>query len=222
MLIKAHCHAFFILIIDRALEVSISLILKGQAVSQSRLKQGLIIGVAVSAIAGSALAISPNASTHAQDATGSTTTNSQTSGRLADAKLKACQNRQTAINNIMSRIASRGQRQLDVFNKIAERVEAFYTSKGKTLSNYDALVADVTAKKAAAQTALDAVKTSSVAFKCDGTDPKGAAASFKDELKSEIAALKAYKTAIRNLIVGVKSVQGTTTSTTNKTQGGQQ
>ena len=143
--------------------------------------------------------------------------------RLADAKLKACQNREKAINNIMARLADRGQRHLDLFTKIAERTEAFYTTKGKTLSNYDALVADVAAKKAAARTAVDAVKASSVSFKCDGTDPRGAAASFKDSLKSEIAALKDYKTAVKNLIVGVKSVQGSSTSTDNKTtSGGQQ
>lgn len=143
--------------------------------------------------------------------------------RLADAKLKACQNREKAINNIMARFADRGSKQLDVFNKIAQRTETFYSDKGKILSNYDALVADVNAKKAAAQTAVDGVKSNSVSFKCDGTDPRGAATSFKDSLKGEIAALKAYKTAIKNLIVGVKSVQGTTTSTDNKTTtGGQQ
>lgn len=143
--------------------------------------------------------------------------------RLADAKLKACQNREKAINNIMVRFADRGSKQLDVFNKIAQRTETFYATKGKTLSNYDALVADVNAKRATAQTAVNTVKSNSVSFKCDGTDPKGAAASFKDSLKSEITALKNYKTAVKNLIVGVKSVQGTTTSTDNKTTtGGQQ
>src|SRR6185369_3265620 len=105
------------------------------------------------------------------------------------------------------RIATRGQKQLDLFSTIAERTETFYTNKGKTLSNYDALVADVNAKKAAAQTTVDATKTAVTVFKCDGTDPKGAAASFKDALKNEIDALKAYKTAVKNLIVGVKSVQ---------------
>jgi hypothetical protein len=142
--------------------------------------------------------------------------------RLADAKLKACQNREKAINNIMSRIADRGQKQLDLFTSIAERTEKFYSDKGKTLSNYDALVANVTAKKDAAQTAVDSIKASSVTFKCDGTDPKGAAQTFKDSLKSEIEALKAYRSSIKDLIVGVKSVQGSTTSSDNQPTGGNQ
>lgn len=142
--------------------------------------------------------------------------------RLADAKLKACENRQKAITNIMYRLADRGQKQLDVFSTIAERTEKFYADKGKTLSNYDTLVADVNANKIVAQAAVDAVKANSITFKCDGTDPKGVAASFKEALKTEIEALKAYKTSVKNLIVGVKSVQGSTTSTENKTTGGNQ
>ncbi len=143
--------------------------------------------------------------------------------KLADAKLKACQNREKAINNILSRLADRSQKQNDLFTKIADRTEVFYKDKGKTLSNYDALVADVNTKKAAAQSQTDKIKDSSITFKCDGTDPKGALASFKESLKAEQVALKDFKTAVKNLIVGVKSAQGTTSSTDkNTTEGGQQ
>lgn len=139
--------------------------------------------------------------------------------RLTDAKLKACQNRQTAITNIMSRLSDRGQKQIDLFSSIADKTEAFYTKKGNTLSTYDALVADLAAKKALAQTAVDTVKSTSATFKCDGNDPKGAMTAFKDNRKVEITALKNYKTAVKNLIVGVKSVQGSSTSSTNSTPG---
>lgn len=139
---------------------------------------------------------------------------------LANAKLKVCQTHEKEITNITTRFSDRGTKQLDVFNKIADRTEAFYTSKGKTLSNYDTLVADVTSKKASAQAAVNTVTSSSTTFKCDGTDPKGMATSFKDSLKVEITALKDYKTAIKNLIVGVKSVESTTATTTATTTGG--
>lgn len=152
----------------------------------------------------------------------SDTAGSQAGTKLADAKLKACQNREKAINNILARIADRGQKQLDLFTTIATRTETFYTTKGKTLSNYDALVADVTAKQTAAQTTVTSIKSDSVSFKCDGTDPKGAITSFKTDLTSEISALKDYRTSVKNLIVGVKSVQSTTTSTDNSTTGGSQ
>lgn len=180
-------------------------------------------GIILAALTGVPAIALGAANSHANAAANQATdSGSPSATKLADAKLKACQNREKAINNIMGRISDRGQKQLDLFSSIATKTETFYTDKGKTLSNYDALVADVTAKKAAAQTEVDAVKAGSVTFACDGTDPKGAVASFKETLKGEIEALKAYKTAVKNLIVGVKSVQGTTSSTENKTTGGTQ
>jgi len=143
--------------------------------------------------------------------------------RLADVKLKVCQQREKTIDNIMTRMGDRGVKQLDVFTKIADRTEVFYVKSGKVLSNYNALVDGVNAKKADAQTAVTAAQSTMVAFKCDGTDPKGAASSFKTSLEAQNQALKAYKTAVKNLIVGVKSVQGTTTSSDIKqTEGSQQ
>jgi hypothetical protein len=132
--------------------------------------------------------------------------------KLADVKLKVCQKREASINRKMQNMAARGQRQIEVFNTIAERTQAFYAKNGKTLANYNALVADVAAKKAAAQAAVADNKAKSVSFKCDGSDPKGAAQSFKASLTAEQAALKAYKTAVKNLIVGVKSVVKTEAS----------
>jgi hypothetical protein len=140
--------------------------------------------------------------------------------KLADNKLKVCQRHEKTITNIMSRLRDRGTKQLDVFGKIADRTEAFYVKSGKSLSNYDVLVADVATKKAAAQTAVASLKSTSTTFDCNSTDPKGVAAGFKDSLKAEISALNDYKTAIKNLIVGVKSVQST--ASTSTTEGGEE
>jgi len=177
-------------------------------------KLGLLSAVlALAVVSSSAVFALPS-----QAATNSNATNGQT--RLAAAQLKVCQRRETVITNIMTRIASRGQKQLTLFSTIASRTETFYTDKGKTLSNYDALVADVNAKQAAAQTAVTAASSASSGFSCDGSDPKGFVSLFKDGLKSEISALQDYRTAVKNLIVGVKSVQGSTTSSANQNNGG--
>ncbi len=141
--------------------------------------------------------------------------------RLEEAKLKACQNREKAIQNIMIRLSDRGTRQLDVFTKISERTQAFYAEKGKTLSNYETLVANVEAKKAAAEAAVETVKNGSTEFECDGENPKAVVDSFKENLKSMNSALKEYKTAVKDLIVGVKSVQSTTTNEAS-TEGSQE
>ena len=136
--------------------------------------------------------------------------------KLSENKRKVCEKHQTVITNIMKRMSARGQRQLDLFTSIAEKTEKFYTAKGKTVSNYDQLTADVSAKKAAAQSAVDALSATSTSFTCSQDNPKGVATSFKAELKTEISALKAYKTSVKNLIVAVKSAQGTTTSGENQ------
>jgi hypothetical protein len=155
-------------------------------------------------------------------ATNANATSGQANGQahLAAAQLKSCQQREKAITNILARIADRGQKQLTLFGTIATRTETFYTDKGKTLSNYDALVADVNAKQAAAQTEVNAVGSASSGFSCTGSDPKGFVTSFQDSLKAEISALQDYRTAVKNLIVGVKSVQGSTTSSANKNNSG--
>lgn len=185
-------------------------------------KHSLIATMAVFSVAMAVPAVTFALPARAEEAQTNATENREAAQtRLDNVKLKVCQSREKTVNNILARIADRGQKQVDLFTKIADRTEAFYTEKGKTLSNYDALVADVTAKKAAAQTAVDATKATSVTFACDGTDPKGVVSTFQQQMKTQNEALKAYKTAVKNLIVGVKSVQGTTSSDKSSTGGNQ-
>lgn len=130
--------------------------------------------------------------------------------KLEENKLRICEEREDKIDDHMDAIAQRGQKKIDLFSTIAERVKSFYLSKGKVLSNYDELVAAVGAKKVLAQTAVDAVIDASVTFDCEGDDPKGVASEFKTKVQAMNDALKEYRTAVKNLIVGVKSVQSTT------------
>jgi len=133
--------------------------------------------------------------------------------KLTERKLAMCQKRERVVKQIMNRIVTRGERHLEVFNKISERVQAFYTDKGKTLDNYNELVSDVGAKKTNAEAALDAIKADAEAFKCDDNNPKGVGSAFKTDLKAAHQALKEYRTSIKDLLVGVKSVQSTDAKT---------
>src|SRR3989344_5038514 len=133
----------------------------------------------------------------------------QKKDRLKEDKLKICQEREDHISSSMTGAASRGEEKIALFTKIAERTEAFYVYKGKVLSNYADLVAAVNTAKAAAQAAVDTVKAGSDDFKCDGDNPKAAAKLFKIDIQAMNDALKDYRTAVKNLIVGIKSVQAT-------------
>lgn len=130
--------------------------------------------------------------------------------RLKDTRLKACQNREKRIAKLMNNLTDRATRQVMVFNQIAERTQNFYMEKGKTLSNYESLVAEVYAKKAAAEAAIAKTESARAEFSCGANDPKGVSTAFKENLKAQNEAMKAYKTTVKNLIVGVKSVNATT------------
>lgn len=209
-------------------------------------KLGLLSStLALVVVSGSAVfALPAQASVHAQstdttststttDTTGSSaasshqpTTTGQANGatHLAAAQLKACQNRESAINNIMQRIDTRGQNQLTLFGTIANRVEGFYTSKGKTVSNYDQLVAAIDTAKTQATTDLSTLQSNS-SFSCSSSNPKGMVTAFQGYLKTEITDLQNYRTAVKNLIVAVASANGVTVSGANQSsssQGGQQ
>jgi len=129
------------------------------------------------------------------------------------AKQKVCETKKRVVTNIETRIVSRGQKRMDVITKIADRVEKFYTDKGLTVSNYDTLVANVNAKKDAAQATLDTIKTDAgnvSSITCGNGQGKVVVTQFKTDLKAEQTALKAYQTAVKDLIVGVKSAKAST------------
>ncbi len=135
---------------------------------------------------------------------------------LEAAQLRACQNREAAITRIQERIARRAARHLEVFGSIADRVEAFYVRKGYSVADYNQLVGEVNAKKAAVQTQLEALKLR-VSFSCSDNDPHGMTRAFQEQRSDTIAALKNLQTAVRNLTIAVKSAvdQGNANGNTN-------
>lgn len=129
---------------------------------------------------------------------------SRDTSRLAE----KCKAQEARIKSLMTRLNTRGQKQLDVVTTISTRVQAFKTDKNLNVPNYDALVADVAAKKVAAQAAVDALKTAQITFKCDGTDPKGSASAFQEKMKAQHAAIRAYLTSVKHLLKAVKQAVG--------------
>lgn len=185
----------------------------------------LVVVLAAVLIGGSAvLALPSEANGHAQAAaTGSTDANKSTpqsnaQARIDAARLRACQNRQHAINTIMTRIDTRAQNQITLFGTISTRVENFYVQKGKTVSNYDQLVAAVVAAKTQANNDFSTTQNSG-SFSCTVSSPKGTVTAFQSYLKQEISDLQSYRTAVKNLIVGVAKAQGITLSSTSQSTG---
>jgi hypothetical protein len=137
-----------------------------------------------------------------------------------EVKDKVCKAKKDGAENVENRVVNRGQKRLDAFTKIAERAEKFKTDKNLTVTNYDSLVADVNAKKATAQAAVDTLnadKGQLPAVACGNATGKPAIEKFKTDLKAEQTALKAYKTSIKTLIQAIKTAAKSTS-----TEGSQQ
>lgn len=141
----------------------------------------------------------------------------QVQNRLTEAKLKVCQAKENTIKKRTQQLTKLATTMQEKFEAIAGRVEEYYTSKvvpsGKTVANYDSLVADIQTKKGAVQTALTQAQSNAESFACSGDDPKGQLLQFREDMRAVKSALKDYRTSIKNLIVAVRSVTGATERT---------
>ncbi len=142
----------------------------------------------------------------AEEAKEQATTNKEAvSLRLEAKKLEVCEKHQARITSILDNMVARGTKQYGVFDKIVTKTLAFAETKNITVD--PAMIEAVNAAKPQADAAIDATENTSSEFGCNKNDPKGTASQIKEKLKAQISALKEYKTAVKNLIVSVKSSQ---------------
>lgn len=158
---------------------------------------------------------SPGSSSGTDTGSGSTNGNQPesvgtNSKKLEGNALKACQNKEQNINTFMNRVNERTQAQAELFGTIAERVQQFYQDNGLSVVNYEDLVAQVETTRAQVQTMSQTMQQSQNSFSCTGEDPKGSAQQYKNSFQNQLQYMKDYKTAVRNLIVAVKTAVGST------------
>lgn len=151
----------------------------------------------------------------------STSSETKSADKLTEVKLKVCQKKEANIQKRNSQLTKLVNNMITKFDSIATRVKTYYTSKavpaGKTVANYDALVAEIATKKATVQTALDKATTDASAFSCTSDDPKGQLTLYRTDMQAVKQALKDYRTAIKNLIVAIRTATGTTESESDST-----
>jgi len=138
---------------------------------------------------------------------------------------QACEKHKAAIEGKLTGLANAGQKHLDNFNRLFEKVQAYETKNQIAVSNYDALVAAATAKQTAATTAVAALKNAGVTIDCTTSDPAANLAINKTAADDARTALQAYKSALKDLITAImnaKSSSDSTNSQDNTTTGGNQ
>lgn len=128
--------------------------------------------------------------------------------RLAGAKLKACQNRQSSIEKHTANATTMAGRVETKFASIAAKVDAFKVAKNITVDNYAALQTDVATKKAAVDAALADAQSQIKDFSCTSEGPKAQLQLFVSQMDVVRQALKDYRTSIKNLIQGVRQANG--------------
>lgn len=131
--------------------------------------------------------------------------------KLEDKRLEACEKRQSKINNVLANGTDQSRKHLAVFQKIEERVKQFYVNKNLTADGYDAAVANADEKEAAAVAAIET--STETTFDCASADGGKPGDAVKDLMKTRHEALKAYRTAVKDLILVVKKGHGKQQST---------
>jgi len=120
---------------------------------------------------------------------------------------KVCANHKTEIDQKLTNLGTRAQKQLNIFNSIFTKVQAFKANHNVDAPNYDALVATANVKQAAATTAVNALKAlSGTTIDCTSTDPASTLADAKTAADDAKTALQDYRSSIKDVVKALQSV----------------
>lgn len=129
--------------------------------------------------------------------------------RLSENNLKICEKLEAGINSRSGNLVNKVNKHTARFDRISSKVQDFYTEKmvpkGITVENYDALVGDISTKKAVVDEAVAKASSTISDFDCSNDHPKQLLSDFKDQMQSVIKSLKDYRKSVVNLIVAVRT-----------------
>lgn len=129
--------------------------------------------------------------------------------KLEGEKLTFCQKKESTLKTHMQRAIDQGENQLNVFKTIENRTKIFYLAQGHTVSTYETASSEADDKYAIAKEIVDNLSTQT--FTCSDNNPKQILTTFHDAVTAKNQALNDYRTAVKNLIVAVKSAQSQST-----------
>lgn len=129
---------------------------------------------------------------------------------VTTAKINSCQAREAGVKTRMAQLTKLSTNMETTFDRIAEKIKAYYTEtvlpSGESVKNYDALVANIAAKKAIVQTELADADADIKGFSCTLGEPKTLMNQYQVNMRAVKTALKNYRTSIVDLIVAVRTV----------------
>ena len=120
---------------------------------------------------------------------------------------KACTAREANLNNKIANYNKQAARTLASYNAAFAKLEAFQADHKVSAATYASLVADATAKQAAAKAAVDALAKVSVKVDCTAADPAATVAIVKTAVNDTKTALKNYRAAIKAVLVALMTAK---------------
>lgn len=137
---------------------------------------------------------------------------------LQDAQLKACQAVSGSIVTRSTHLVGLVTKMEKTFTSIADGVEQYYLSKvvptGSTLSNYDALVADISTKESTVASLVQTSQTDVASFSCTGNNPAAQLTQYRVDMQAVLKGLQDYRISVKNLIVAVRTLPSVKLSVT--------
>jgi hypothetical protein len=121
---------------------------------------------------------------------------------------EACKQHESTIDGRFQTLGDKASRYLNGFNTIFTKVQAYQTKNQLNVPNYDTLVADVTAKQAAATAAVNTLDAQSGSkIDCTSSDPAQSVANVKTAAQDARTALQAYRASLKALVQALLSAK---------------
>lgn len=118
-------------------------------------------------------------------------------------QLERCKAREGRVASLMSRMSSRGEKQLALIDQTSKHVQDFYTQHNLTVAGYATALAETQTKQAAAKAAVEAAKAAKPAFACDGNQRK-IVQNYQKLVSRQNDVLTDYRDAVKKLVQLVK------------------
>jgi hypothetical protein len=126
-----------------------------------------------------------------------------------EAKVLACQDREGGIKERSERLVQNVETILHTFEGIALRTQNHYENttlpSGKVVSNFNELIAEISAKQQAVTPLVAKAREDINSFGCTTQDPKAQLEQFNNDMTAIKQGLQEYRNAIRNLILSINA-----------------
>lgn len=134
--------------------------------------------------------------------------------KTAAQRQKVCANIQKAVNNKLAAFNDHANSYLTRLDTAYTKLQDYQSTKKVQVSNWNDLLTTANDQQTKATASVEALKALGTSVDCASNDPAAMLASVKSGASDTRDALKAYRTALKNIIVALGQANGTDDSAT--------